>query len=164
MNLERTNVADLTPAVVPEPVSRVVVDVSRLSLGEAVRPATERLALAPPTDLVGLPSAPFLANVRYYSLGLNATAGQQTNGVAGNDGADPTAADYDTYSIAIPQHENLPGGGDTASFVAITPAVEDGLRTLRRSRTTPKFSPGIWSVSSVCMLSAPTSHALPMMS
>jgi Carboxypeptidase regulatory-like domain len=33
-----------------------------------------------------------------------------------------TAADYDTYSIAIPQHENLPGGGDTASFVAITPA------------------------------------------
>jgi hypothetical protein len=33
-----------------------------------------------------------------------------------------TASDYDTYSIAIPQHENLPGGGDTASFVAITPA------------------------------------------
>jgi hypothetical protein len=33
-----------------------------------------------------------------------------------------TAADYDVYSIAIPQHENLPGGGGTASFVAITPA------------------------------------------
>src|SRR5207249_10794768 len=31
-----------------------------------------------------------------------------------------TAADYDTYSLAIPQHDNLPGG--TASFVAITPA------------------------------------------
>jgi hypothetical protein len=33
-----------------------------------------------------------------------------------------TAADYDTYSLVIPQHENLPGGGGTASFVAITPA------------------------------------------
>ena len=33
-----------------------------------------------------------------------------------------TAADYDTYGIAIPQHANLPGGGSTASFVAITPA------------------------------------------
>jgi hypothetical protein len=33
-----------------------------------------------------------------------------------------TAADYETYAIAIPQHENLPGGGGTASFVAITPA------------------------------------------
>jgi hypothetical protein len=33
-----------------------------------------------------------------------------------------TAADYDTYSIVIPEHENLPGGGSTASFVAITPA------------------------------------------
>jgi len=33
-----------------------------------------------------------------------------------------TAADYDTYSIAIPQHDNLPGAGSLASFVAITPA------------------------------------------
>jgi hypothetical protein len=33
-----------------------------------------------------------------------------------------TAADYDTYSIAIPQHDNLPGAGSPASFVAITPA------------------------------------------
>ena len=33
-----------------------------------------------------------------------------------------TAADYDTYSITIPQHDNLPGAGDTAQFVAITPA------------------------------------------
>jgi hypothetical protein len=33
-----------------------------------------------------------------------------------------TAADYDVYSLTIPQHENLPGGGGTASFVAITPA------------------------------------------
>jgi len=33
-----------------------------------------------------------------------------------------TAADYDTYSIGIPQHENLPGGGSSASFVAITQA------------------------------------------
>jgi hypothetical protein len=33
-----------------------------------------------------------------------------------------TAADYDTYSIVIPQHDNLPGAGDMAQFVAITPA------------------------------------------
>jgi hypothetical protein len=33
-----------------------------------------------------------------------------------------TAADYDTYSIAIPQHDNLPGAGSLASFVAITSA------------------------------------------
>ncbi len=33
-----------------------------------------------------------------------------------------TAVDYDTYSVAIPQHDNLPGGGSPASFVAITPA------------------------------------------
>jgi hypothetical protein len=33
-----------------------------------------------------------------------------------------TAADYETYSLPIPQHENLPDGGGTAQFVAITPA------------------------------------------
>jgi hypothetical protein len=33
-----------------------------------------------------------------------------------------TAADYDVYSIVVPQHENLPGGGASASYVAITPA------------------------------------------
>ena len=38
------------------------------------------------------------------------------------DNTRTTAADYDTYSIAVPQHENLPGGGGSATFVAITPA------------------------------------------
>jgi len=38
------------------------------------------------------------------------------------DNALTTAADYDTYSIAIPQHDNLPGAGELAQFVAITPA------------------------------------------
>jgi Carboxypeptidase regulatory-like domain len=33
-----------------------------------------------------------------------------------------TAADYDVYSLVIPQHENLPDGGSSASFVAITQA------------------------------------------
>jgi hypothetical protein len=33
-----------------------------------------------------------------------------------------TAADYDVYSIVIPQHDNLPGAGESARFVAITQA------------------------------------------
>jgi hypothetical protein len=33
-----------------------------------------------------------------------------------------TAADYEHYSLPIPQHENLPGGGEMAPFVAITAA------------------------------------------
>jgi hypothetical protein len=33
-----------------------------------------------------------------------------------------TAADYETYSLVIPQHDNLPGAGESAQFVAITPA------------------------------------------
>ncbi|HET9270957.1 MAG TPA: TonB-dependent receptor, partial [Vicinamibacterales bacterium] len=33
-----------------------------------------------------------------------------------------TAADYEAYSIPIPQHENLPGAGQMAQFVAITQA------------------------------------------
>ena len=33
-----------------------------------------------------------------------------------------TAADYDQYSLTIPQHDNLPEGGQQATFVAITPA------------------------------------------
>jgi len=33
-----------------------------------------------------------------------------------------TAADYDTYAIAIPQHDNLPGAGSLASFVAVSAA------------------------------------------
>jgi phage tail sheath protein FI len=54
-----------------------------------------------PTDLVGLTSEPFTANVRYYSLGLNALGGLQGNGTAGDDGAAPEAADYDkAYVIA----------------------------------------------------------------
>jgi hypothetical protein len=33
-----------------------------------------------------------------------------------------TAADYDVYSLAIPQHEHMPDAGGPAQFVAITPA------------------------------------------
>jgi hypothetical protein len=33
-----------------------------------------------------------------------------------------TASDYDLYDLPIPEHDNLPGGGGTATFVAITPA------------------------------------------
>jgi hypothetical protein len=33
-----------------------------------------------------------------------------------------TAADYEKYSLPIPQHDNLPGAGELAQFVAITAA------------------------------------------
>src|SRR5262245_43568103 len=36
-----------------------------------------------------------------------------------------TAADYETYSLVIPAHDNLPGAGETASFVAITQAANN---------------------------------------
>jgi hypothetical protein len=36
-----------------------------------------------------------------------------------------TAADYDVYSLPIPEHENLPGAGEMASFVAITQAASN---------------------------------------
>ena len=47
-----------------------------------------------------------------------------------------TAADYETYGIVIPQHENLPGSGSTASFVAITQAAASrGAQTFMTSET-----------------------------
>ena len=47
-----------------------------------------------------------------------------------------SAADYETYSLVIPQHEHLPGGGSTASFVAITPAANArGSQSLMTSET-----------------------------
>lgn len=54
VNLERTNVADLSVSLVPDPLGVVVVDVSKLSLGEAVRQLTSRVALRPGAMLVGL--------------------------------------------------------------------------------------------------------------
>jgi 23S rRNA (cytidine1920-2'-O)/16S rRNA (cytidine1409-2'-O)-methyltransferase len=54
VNLERTNVADLDGTLVPEPVDLVVVDVSKLRLGEAVEQLTERVRLRPDAALVGL--------------------------------------------------------------------------------------------------------------
>jgi hypothetical protein len=33
-----------------------------------------------------------------------------------------TAADYDTYTLNVPQHDHLEGAGTTATYVAITPA------------------------------------------
>lgn len=53
VNLERTNVADLSPAVVPEPVSLVSVDVSYLALGSAVE-QVGAVNLAARADLLGL--------------------------------------------------------------------------------------------------------------
>jgi 23S rRNA (cytidine1920-2'-O)/16S rRNA (cytidine1409-2'-O)-methyltransferase len=53
VNLEATNVADLTPVLVPEPVEVVSIDVSYLSLSAAAA-QLDRIRLAPSADLVGL--------------------------------------------------------------------------------------------------------------
>jgi hypothetical protein len=59
----------------------------------------------PAATLVTAPAASniggnFLRNVRFYSLGPNALAGSQTNGVPGDDGTAPTMGDYDAaYTI-----------------------------------------------------------------
>ena len=52
--LERTNLAELTPALVPEPVELMTVDVSYLSLAEAVAQLTARVRFARRCDLVAL--------------------------------------------------------------------------------------------------------------
>jgi 23S rRNA (cytidine1920-2'-O)/16S rRNA (cytidine1409-2'-O)-methyltransferase len=53
VNLEATNVADLTPVLVPEPVEVVSIDVSYLSLSAAAA-QLDRIHIAPSADLVGL--------------------------------------------------------------------------------------------------------------
>jgi 23S rRNA (cytidine1920-2'-O)/16S rRNA (cytidine1409-2'-O)-methyltransferase len=53
VNLEATNVADLTPVLVPESVEVVSIDVSYLSLSAAAA-QLDRIRLAPSADLVGL--------------------------------------------------------------------------------------------------------------
>jgi 23S rRNA (cytidine1920-2'-O)/16S rRNA (cytidine1409-2'-O)-methyltransferase len=53
VNLEATNVADLTPVLVPEPVEVVSIDVSYLSLSAAAA-QLDRIHLAPRAELVGL--------------------------------------------------------------------------------------------------------------
>lgn len=53
VNLERTNVADLSPGLVPEPVDVVSVDVSYLALRAAVA-QLDRLSFPPGAELVGL--------------------------------------------------------------------------------------------------------------
>lgn len=54
VNLERTNLGALTPELVPDPIDLVVVDVTLLTLGEAIGQVTANLALRPGTELVGL--------------------------------------------------------------------------------------------------------------
>jgi 23S rRNA (cytidine1920-2'-O)/16S rRNA (cytidine1409-2'-O)-methyltransferase len=52
--LERTNVADLRPALLDEPPDLFTVDVSKLSLAAAIAQLTANLAPAPGAELVGL--------------------------------------------------------------------------------------------------------------
>jgi 23S rRNA (cytidine1920-2'-O)/16S rRNA (cytidine1409-2'-O)-methyltransferase len=52
--LERTNVADLSPALLGTPIDIVTIDVSYLALAAAVRQVTDRVALVGGAELVGL--------------------------------------------------------------------------------------------------------------
>ena len=54
INLESTNLAALGPGVAPEPIDLLTVDVSYLSLSEAVAQLSARLLLAPGAILLGL--------------------------------------------------------------------------------------------------------------
>ena len=55
------------------------------------------------------------------------------------------ADDYDTWTVPIPTHENLPGGGSSASFVAIKPEASAlGARTLQTKET--NYAPARTSV------------------
>jgi hypothetical protein len=46
------------------------------------------------------------------------------------------ASDYDTWTLTVPNHPDLPGGGTTASYVAITPAAAArGARNLQTKET-----------------------------
>jgi 23S rRNA (cytidine1920-2'-O)/16S rRNA (cytidine1409-2'-O)-methyltransferase len=54
VNLERTNLADVSPQLIPEPVTVVTLDLSYLSLGEAVRQLNGRVEIAANAELVGV--------------------------------------------------------------------------------------------------------------
>jgi 23S rRNA (cytidine1920-2'-O)/16S rRNA (cytidine1409-2'-O)-methyltransferase len=54
VNLERTNLGDLTPALVPDEIDVVTVDLSYLSLAAALGQLADRLSIAPGADLVAL--------------------------------------------------------------------------------------------------------------
>jgi 23S rRNA (cytidine1920-2'-O)/16S rRNA (cytidine1409-2'-O)-methyltransferase len=65
VNLERTNLADVTPELVPEAIAIVTLDLSYLPLGAAVRHLDSRIELAPNAELVGVVKPQF-------ELGLSA--------------------------------------------------------------------------------------------
>ena len=54
VNLERTNVAELTPAHVPEAVTLVVADLSYISLARALPQLSGRVTISPRADLVAV--------------------------------------------------------------------------------------------------------------
>ena len=54
VNLERTNLADLTPAHVPEPLTLVVADLSYIALARALPQLNGRVRISPGADLVAV--------------------------------------------------------------------------------------------------------------
>jgi hypothetical protein len=53
--------------------------------------------------------------------------------------------DYETWDVPIPQHPNLPGGGGTATFAAITPAANArGSRSFQTSASTYGDQTSYW--------------------
>lgn len=64
VTLERTNLADVTPELVPEAIAIVTLDLSYLSLGAAVRQLHGRLEFAPNAELVGVVKPQFELGLR----------------------------------------------------------------------------------------------------
>jgi 23S rRNA (cytidine1920-2'-O)/16S rRNA (cytidine1409-2'-O)-methyltransferase len=83
VNLERTNLGELTTDLVPDAVELVTLDLSYLSISRAV-PALERITLAPDVDLVALVKPMFelgLAEAPVDRAQLEAAAARARRGV-----------------------------------------------------------------------------------
>lgn len=87
VNLERTNLADLDPRLVPDEIGVVTVDVSYLSLAAAIPQLNGRVLLAPRADLVALVKPQFELGLARPPTAADTLAAALERAVAGIDAA-----------------------------------------------------------------------------
>jgi 23S rRNA (cytidine1920-2'-O)/16S rRNA (cytidine1409-2'-O)-methyltransferase len=117
VNLENTNIGDLRPQDVPEPVQLITVDVSYLSLAR-VAPQLEVLTIAEDADLValvkpmyelGLPEPPAAETARQHAVEL-AVAGLESHGWCLRDTMpSPVTGAHGSIEYLIHLHRRQPG-------------------------------------------------------